>query len=117
MSTSVTFAESQLREALQWIAWPVDRQKELYSTVQEWVSVAVELTENLVDDVLPWVEAELGSTWSVSQRGALEALVREIAACSDNPEIWYDQNSLLDPEWELFRSLASAALTAFGWSS
>ncbi len=103
----------ELRRTLQAIAQAEDVQKSLFP---DFAFVADELvlefSEAMRIALLPNQEH-----LSSSQLQALKRLDQKIIEFSGDQhlEVWLEKDSLKHPAWDSFRSLASEALSQFGW--
>jgi hypothetical protein len=101
-----------LRHSLQLLASPA--QAQLSHFPAGWVV----LTDEMVLDFDSWVE-RISSYWKLSkeQKARLTELDEFLNKMSDssNSDLWTDEALSSDPRWEEVRTLAKAALIAFGW--
>jgi hypothetical protein len=101
-----------LKWSLQALASSPESQVALFPS---YVVVADELALNF-DSALRDVQSNRIAL-TAEQSEALRRLDAEIEAHSGEkwPQVWLEPNCLAHPVWSIFRSLASQALTSFGW--
>ena len=101
-----------LRHSLQLLASPA--QAQLSHFPAGWVV----LTDEMVLDFDAWVE-RISSYWKLSpeQMARLTELDQFLNKMSDpsQSDFWSDEALSSDPRWEEVRTLAQAALVAYGW--